>query len=1063
MGNPSPSGPVGGSPLNNLLFPSGISSTSTDIATIFQIENDTLLPSDQKALLQTKISLNIAYGGSGNVPAFTSSSIPTLADPGRITILQLGVVQDYINELKKMLNQIEKDNPTLNKNMWIEGTLWSGLQGIFRAMLTSQSEQESDLYATQLSEILQFNNGTIDVNQYNANVAQNNETIAQLNSVRSILGLPTMIPNQATATTPPVSVNSFISTSIDDPAATNPAEQALYNSIRSELNGVNSGAATDYNQVVLSSKPYVDNMNTALNEYLNGTITQSAYNDAVNTYMAYVNTTNASIQSTLGPNYLNAANAYNFNLTKPGGYNEQIAAFNVDRQNQNLPLIPIQNGISVPVDSSSLLLPTIATAPPQPSPTLFLSPLGFILPAVPSGSSTPTTLDVYLSTYGNLKFPDNLADLDFYLQKLSLVENYRSSSTFYIKGKHNIIPNGAFIEKQPKIFLQNQRTSSTGSGVGLSLVIMGLDTSNLTALLSNSIIAASRSAEISPLTQQQQQRVVQALADFGLAAFGNISKLAIQPALSVLGPNLESLSPNSLTASAATSLALLNNARSLVLSKATSDAVNKALIAAGLSTAQIAALAPTLTETVNLNLLLAPLLYTASSLNLPGLFPQVVGNLNNVPNSSALIGATTTNTTSDLLRDSVKLSLLKSSLSDRLLEREPNISTSQAQNLVNSVVNRAVSTSSSSVAPSLSLASQAISQSTFGTSLQNSFQSSGLSTATTLALKEQASNFITREKTVSDLDTLLSQRNLNSQLLNNPLFSKPELSNAIAKVPINNVSRREFGQNLSSQLEKQGLSPTEASDLATQALLATQNDELKRSFDASQINQDRLTASLLSSETATKTAQKLSEEQTNLAAELKKFSLDKFRSEEVYRQGLAQKLALLGISTTSAASLAESATISLNNVEPLKQTGNINVLDLEALRSKLTSDLTNRLKGETDVKTASNLAASLTLAILGPSKPNVAYTEEVKSPHSTFHLMELAVDNLVRSTSEQHQEVVFSNIFTAYLKPLIDGLSAAGSLGTPATNFAAALSQIQGSPGGPSLAGAFRKSIDSPV
>ena len=58
---------------------------------------------------------------------------------------------------------------------------------------------------------------------------------------------------------------------------------------------------------------------------------------------------------------------------------------------------------------------------------------------------------------------------------------------------------------------------------------------------------------------------------------------------------------------------------------------------------------------------------------------------------------------------------------------------------------------------------------------------------------------------------------------------------------------------------------------------------------------------------------------------------------------------------------------------------------------------------------------------------------------------------------------IFEKIFISYLKPLINGIAAAGSLGTPATNFAAALSQIQGSPGGPTLFGAFRKSIDTPV
>lgn len=686
MGAPNTEG-VGGSTLDALFASVGISPNTTSVSTLMAVDSLDISETD-KDLLSLKISLNIAYGSSADVPTTIGAHAPVLPKPeGTSLISWARVLSEVLNALKKQLYTNDATDPLLNRDMWAEGACWAGLQGLFKQILASNASAEISLYNSQTTDILKYNNGDLSAGEYNLNAATNNDTINAFNSFRDGLGITSHIPTQQDATGSHISLSSVISTTIDlEPVTGNHAQEEadLFNLIKSQLNSINNGPLSDYDTTVLESAAHVQALNTAIADYQTNH-DATAYNAAVNTYLSYANSTNSTLTSQANA-YINAIDGYNQTI---GDTNTLITTINVDRLAQGLNPIPYQKAIPIPQVSDLLLSVDVSTIPPATTASASLTPLNILTPVTPIGSGTPTTVDGYLEGFSYATFPDDFANLDFYVKLLTLVENFRNTVLHNLKGKTILAPFGAdIIDKLKEIIKTSQTSSGPISGASLDSIIAGLDSTSLERIISDSIITGVRTADVSPL---QQQHVASLLAQFGVEALTKISKFAALPALRVLSSHPEALAPG-FNAKAAISLGILNGTRSLVLSPAIGQAVVAALKAAGLTDAQIASLKTGLTAVLNLNLLLLSAVQASGSLQLPGLLQQLLGNVKNLPNAAQILASAASFTPLDVLSNPISQALLTQRLTERLGDLEPQLSLPERQNLVQQAVSKALNT-----------------------------------------------------------------------------------------------------------------------------------------------------------------------------------------------------------------------------------------------------------------------------------------------------------------------------------------------------------------------------------
>lgn len=672
------------------------------------------------------------------------------------------------------------------------------------------------------------------VSAYNLQVAANNSTINDINSARqalkitanlppqqpaslaSITLLPTGLPHDPLPASLPTVPDSFPLASLTDettavssaitmptPPAITPAEQTLFNSIQNSLDAIKNGSLDAYNKALAATDQQVATMRQAISDFGQGIIDQTTYNTAVSTYLAFATTANIQLSS-LSAAYL--ADINNYNSTLPA-INAQITTFNLSRPLSNQ--IPKQLLLQPP--SGSMLLPTtIPSGPSPPAPDPFAAFSDVALPSAPTGSTTPSNINTYLGKYYALAFAASLQAKIAYDNILDNNANQTEFNLVTLPGKSKLAPN-AGLDPQANIFVNEQGSAPGISGVGLTVLIAGIHSSALGSIITNQLLlATSKLLDGKALPPEVSDKVLA----FALSALQETILVAAQKAGLLLSKFPSSLSPGNEAGAAALSAALTAEISSLINSGAVKDAIASYLTAAGFSPAEIAAIQDTFTAGVTLGLLQFTLSQVANLLNLPGLLPQVLGNL---PSATAdfqqQIISAVQNKQDAVLSNQASVTALKSVLTDSIASKS-NLDSSLLKSEIDRAVNNALNDRAA-----------IRSANDLRESLRTNFIKENFDTPTADQLAQRALEFVHNEQSVvNDLDSVYAKQSLNSSLQ-----VSQDIKDAVARAQNNQFdTNRQFRGAIVNELQSQG------KDLNTSYIIA--NDVLRSQLTQSESN-----------------------------------------------------------------------------------------------------------------------------------------------------------------------------------------------------------------------------------
>lgn len=927
-------------------------------------------------------------------------------------------------------NQATADWNTAQNNWSQAQTAWTNAQASYASSVSTYNA-----YATSFNDQVNALLPTIVtiVEQYNAKVAETNAEIDAINQQRASYGITLTLPHQDTLPVPTLSQLPTIPSSSPpapssptvpyelppivytpaDPLATisletgiqpiNSAEQSFFDYTQSLMDPVNT-AINNYNNLIATTAFWTTTMNQAVIDYQNGAITDAQYNNIVSQYNQFANDTNGLLQ-VYATAYSNAVDNFN-SIVSSDSYQNQIINFNEARRNDpNLPipkeLLPQQPTINK-IDTNSLLLPTnIAFGPPPPdvSPVPLL--MQSIMPIPVYGSVTPTNPLNYLATFFSPIFSSAFPNLTQLNQFLNLQSAYREFLIFNSVTGNNLITNNAFIERLPPVFLSSGGPAGSVSGVALASIILGLDNRSLGAIISQSIIDAARSAELAPIPQTVADQIL----FYGLGLLNNASLSAALPTLSILGKDPSLLAGGGPAVKAVLALSLVNQINSLIGSNAINSAVQSFLAAAGLGPTDIAKVQGILTSGLQLGLLQVALLQTAKSLGLPGLIPQVLGNLTGIPNLAQLLGIGAGLSLNDVLANPVSTVYLKSTLANELVFLK-GVSQASADQLVNGALNSVIGNT-----PFLS-------DTEFRIGLIRGFSNAGLDPATAIQLADQAQSVVRTEILQRDLDTTFINSALTQASLQNDLFQRQDLNNAIGRTLQNEdiQTKREFGDRLTNELQLEGLNRSDARNLANQVVATLQSEQLKNAFTSAQVNRQILEASIVNGLVQKGYSQ---DQAQNIAAtSLDNVFAKQFAAELLLRESLSNELKLLGISTQTAAELAAGASVALIGADVLRSIGAGQILARAELAERLTIEITNSLKPTLGTPQALSIATQLAAAIVGrPSpSPDQIVTDDIRNPTSVLNQLD-AVVFYVKAALQDRGNQALTDSFSNFVRP----------------------------------------------
>lgn len=875
---------------------------------------------------------------------------------------------------------------------------------------------------------------------FNSQVAQNNAIITALNESRkaalvggstikpqtgvTVAPAPTVLHTLQLGPVPPTApsilpgdlVPSSYQPLANPPLATSisttldmtplPSEVTLFNSIKSSIDAINQGTLFNYNMALFSaqSDPKTQQLITALTTYQQNPnqTNLNAYTAALTTYLTFANQQNKDTAPVgalyaAAKAYIDAVNNYNNNILP--GLNDSINTANDARVLSGVtPPIPNQDPIDVP-SIQLLLLPTnIGFPPPNTNP--FTGVTSAVLPKAPKGTSTPTSSAAFLSKYFTAIFDTQLAAFKAYTNILSLQDAYRSYLHLVLQGKTNVLPNNSYLERFNQVYA-NTGTGSNPIGGGASAIasIVGLDSNSLSAVISQALFSAALNNYIN--APSQQDRASEAISLVALQALQTASVYAGLPALGLLSGNLEAVGPNSATTDTAVALSALKSITGLVgsggLEENIKTALNEALKDSGLTASQITDIVKIATASVSIGVLLFGVLAVSKALNLPGLLGQVVGSAFDQDTIGKLITQLQSTTVGTVLANPVSVIFLKETLANAILNKGLSQSKEQAQFIANDLVNR-------------TLANQRInSDLELRASLNATLLSANFNAADAAALAAQGANFVRGELLIRGLDTSFSEKNLNNQLLQNPLFFNPDIQQAIAQHE-SFETIRQFRDALSLQLLAAGKNQTDADNTANQAAFAIQSNDLKRAFDAKNIDQQQLANSLLGSVSP--------ENAQNISSQLR---AQGFNSEQLMREAIAQQLKPTGLSSLDAQKAAANAIIVPSQTDPLKN-GNGQILSPDQLAAQLALETTNQLKLALGTAKASDIGNQLALLLVGaPPSSQQVYVNDVNNSASVFYQLKNAVDFITKAAGEKATAAVQED-FSRTMKPTVSTL-----------------------------------------
>lgn len=904
-----------------------------------------------------------------------------------------------------------------------------------------------------------YNSYATAVGAYNNQVATNNAAITQLNTIRQSLGIKDLLPLQTpitllpastfllptlqpavtagvvvpplvAATMPqvaPTSTKGSVTTSINV-SPTTPAEQAFLNSIQTNLDAIDSGPGSAYDDYLNSVSDNVATMQQAVTDYQKGKITTAQYNAALTTYLNFVNNTANPQLSTLGQAYIDAINTYNGSgNVNINSLNVQIDAFNVIRLAANEQPIPDQIPLAAP-DLSGLLLPTnLLPGPPPPAIDPFSTSPSILLSPTPVGSVTPTSSKTYIAKYFAPIYAAFVTALAAYNKNIKAQETYRAYQLFTLSGISNVLPNNAFIENQNKATSPGPGPSGAMSAGGFSSLIVGLSSQSLGSVLASQVFSSILN----------NQGITQQIALFAASALTQASILSALPSLATLAQNSDIIAQGTSSPAVNTALATnnLNAITGLVQSGAIEKQLTDILTQFGVPTADIANILQPLTAAVTIGLLQFGLFSAANSLKIPGLLLQVLGNISDPEIQQLLVSAAGRNF-GDVLNDPVSVLALKANLTAQLVAKGTSEDTAQAQ------VQQAID---ATVAQSKTILTDAQLQD----AIVKNLEAAQVSNDDALALADQASTQVQTDLLVQDINTAFTADSLAATSLSR----SQQLNDAINTVLENNdiQTKRQLHDALVKQLQTEGVTTNEANDQANQVLLDSQSTALKNSFAADRVNQNLLIASLNSASNTpttgvTQTAPgptqttPTTDNSAAIAQAVSQTIAANPAREFQFRQLLASNLAAQGIANADI--LAFKSAIAVQGNNPLTSSTPGGFLSPDQLANNLVVTLSKSIASSTNSNPAlaSDLAKGFVLSAIGPTAPGTLVSDEVRAPNSALNLLVAAYQTLRKSNAAAYATARSEN-FTDTIKPRYEQFMIADRINDPGTQlYMAALS-----------------------
>lgn len=753
-----------------------------------------------------------------------------------------------------------------------------------------------------------------------------------------ILGqLPSVAASFQTASETSQATGISIAISLSNPVL--PEDQAIADAISQNLQSI-ATLAESYNRELVKSNAQVALMNQAISDFYNGTIDQATYDGIVSAYVAYA--TNANNQlSALASNYLASLNAYNSYVT--------TIMYPLNTQ------IPLQSPLDIP-PLASLLLPTAipsTTSPPAVNP--LLSGPFVQLPSTPTGTATPTKLSAYLNKYFTPIAEQQAAAASIaYINLLNAQEqiDYKES---VIRGRSKLVPLGAEVA-QPSKISTTESVASVVSGVGLSVLALGIDSPALMSVITQSLQLQTSKLLADKIPPAVLQKVTNQTLAFTLSILQEAILSAVLPALKALEATPAAIYPGSPALDVALSIAILSNLKSLIASEGFTKAVSNYLAGGDFTPEQMALLQKSLSTGAELGSLLLAATITARTLKLPGLLAQLLGSQQNADSAfRQQVMSTLNNNFSQVFDNPEKVSALKLALADSLRSRS-----AVDYSMLQSQINRAIENSRNILLTANS--NEALRQ-----ALSAEFSRQNFDVRTSLDLAQTAFNFIQGQLLQQDIQAASIRQSINqSRLLQNSLLYSPQTDGMDANQVQNIATANNFtGAIVADQLRAQAFSSALLNEsINKDQLLKALNDSLK------QIPLELRVASNIPSSNQLALNPVYVQPSPDLMAAVNQ-ALDatlaqRLASDFQFRVVLTQQLNLAGVATAVAEEIAARAAAIVASANSPLESAKVGIfLTAQDFRSELKALIESRLVKDVDLNTARALSERLTYEFLG--------------------------------------------------------------------------------------------------
>lgn len=397
---------------------------------------------------------------------------------------------------------------------------------------------------------------------------------------------------------------------------------ALYASDQNAISSLNTSLTT-YNNNISNDYTAVLNMNTAIQDYQDGNITEAQYNQAVDTYNAYV-----ANQNIIANSANSAIDAYN---TEIANLNSQIDDFNSSTPTGLTSLS--HETIYAPVETLS----TLPSAPPIPT-----SSISYTANALTATSQLAPSLQQFTQDIQSLIYDTALALFTFTmtlgLKRLKQLSKYAFSQIFNLAGQATNLP-AAYLLPPPKTNVSDPSApGGSGSSIPLALSTGTLSSSTINDALEHSIFMTDLQSVILKQLGTNNNQLLVGLNLSISELVSRIGLLAVNTAVQLLGTagSPASVDPRSPIASVAVSAGVLNELTAVISAGVIKDTVVDALrsLYPNIPGGKLNKLAKALVASTELILLLSGTLNLAAALN----SPKLVGQLLSTISSEGIIG-----------------------------------------------------------------------------------------------------------------------------------------------------------------------------------------------------------------------------------------------------------------------------------------------------------------------------------------------------------------------------------------------------------------------------------------